>query len=242
MVDGQELDVPRRLERGAYTDRSEWLRSADFAVGLLCETIGRSDLEGVDVLDVGCGTKVVKVLLDRSIPVGHYTGVDAAARVIDWLSETVKDPRFDFCHLNARNEMYNPDGMPLEGFERLPVGDRKYDLICLFSVFTHLDPGDFRSMLRLLHGHAKPGAKLLFSLYLTRPDGGGIYLGPGDSPPGARFVDELSEMPLGVARYDEDYALELIAASGWTVESLNPPSRYIQHYVVARPWGTTEAR
>ena len=155
MVDGQELDVPRRLERGAYTDRSEWLRSADFAVGLLCETIGRSDLEGVDVLDVGCGTKVVKVLLDGSIPVGHYTGVDAAARVIDWLSETVKDPRFDFCHLNARNELYNPDGMPLEGFERLPVGDRKFDLICLFSVFTHLDPGDFRSMLRLLHGHEK---------------------------------------------------------------------------------------
>jgi hypothetical protein len=90
-------------------------------------------------------------------------------------------------------------------------------------------------MLSLLHHHAKPGAKLLVSLYLTRPDGGGIVLGPGDSPPGARFVDELSEMPLGVARYDKDYALELIAESGWRVESLNPPSRYIQHYVVARP-------
>ena len=48
-------------------------------------------------------------------------------------------------------------------------------------------------------------------------------------------------MPLGVARYDEDYALELIAASGWTVESLNPPSRYIQHYVVARPGAITGA-
>jgi SAM-dependent methyltransferase len=235
MAGMQELEVPRSLERGAYQDRSEWLRSADFAVKLLCETIGRRDLEGIDVLDVGCGTKVVKVLLDKGIPVGHDTGVDAAAKVTDWLDATVTDPRFDFCHLDARNEMYNPDGVPLEGFERLPVGDRRYDLICLFSVFTHLDPADFRSMLRLLHHHAKQGAKLLFSLYLTRPDGGGIYLGPGDSPPGARFVDELSEMPLGVARYDEDYALELIAESGWRIESLNPPSRYIQHYVVARP-------
>jgi SAM-dependent methyltransferase len=217
-----------------FPDRAEWMRSARFAVKLLAETMGRPDLAGVDVLDVGCGTKVVKALLDEGLPVGHYTGVDASAQVIDWLTESVGDPRFEFHHLDARNERYNPEGTPLEDFALLPVGDRQFDLICLFSVFTHLAPGDFAAMLRLLRGHARPDTKLLFSLYLTRPDGGGVYLGPGDSPPGARFVDEFPDMPLAVARYDEDYALELISENGWSVESLNPPGAYIQHYVVAR--------
>lgn len=231
------LDVPRELERGMYTDTARWSASGAFAVDLLCRVSGRSDLEHVEILDVGCGTKIVKTLLEGGLPVGHYTGVDASSEVIEWLSKAVKDPRFDFHHIDARNAMYNPGGRPLQTYESLPVGDRTFDLICLFSVLTHLDPGDFEKMLRLVRRQARPDSKLLFSLYLTRPDGGGLYLAPGQSPPGARFVDELPDKPLAVARYDEEYAVELIEAAGWDIESLNPPEQFIQHYVVARPRG-----
>ena len=235
MAKRADVAVPKELERNFYRDSDEFKRAGVFALDLLCEAIGRPDLDGVELLDVGCGTKLTKTLLEREQPIGHYTGVDVGAEVIDWLTDTVDDPRFDFAHLDAENEMYNPDGAPLESFENLPVGERRYDLICLFSVFTHLNPKDFETLLRLLHAHAKPEATLLFSLYLTAPDGSGIYLGPNDSPPGARFVDELPDRPLAVARFDEDYALELIEASGWKLQSLNPPSRFIQHYVIARP-------
>lgn len=91
----------------------------------------------------------VKALLDDSWPIGRYVGVDVSSDVIQWLQSNVADPRFEFHHLGARNDLYNPVGPPLAEIERLPVGDREFDLISLFSVFTHLDPSDFLAMLRL---------------------------------------------------------------------------------------------
>ena len=155
--------------------------------------------------------------------------------MIKWLTRAVSDDRFSFSLLDAHNEMYNPKGVRLADFDALPVGSRSFDLICGFSLFTHLNPGDFEAMLRLMLQHAHSETKLLFSLYLTRPDGSGIMLGPGDSPPRARFVDEVAEQPLAIARYDEDYAVELLGAAGWEVESVNAPAKYIQHWIVAQP-------
>jgi SAM-dependent methyltransferase len=124
----------------------------------------------VELLDVGCGTKVVKTLLDNSMPIGRYVGIDASSEVIEWLQANVSDPRFEFHHLDAHNAMYNPEGIDLASFELLPVGPRRFDLICLFSVFTHLAPHDYVAMLRLLRRHAKPDARLLFSLFLRDPN------------------------------------------------------------------------
>lgn len=164
------LPVPPALERGAHRDRAAWIESGSFTVDLLARTLGREDLAGITVLDVGCGTKITKTLLDRGTPVGRYVGVDVSAEVIDWLQNNVSDPRFEYHHLDALNEMYNPTGTPLGDFERLPVGDEPYALLCLFSVFTHLGPGDYVSMLHLLRKHVKPDGVLVFSLFLEDPD------------------------------------------------------------------------
>jgi len=59
------------------------------------------------------------------------------------------DHRFRFAHWNVRNEMFNRKGRPLSEYEGLPFGER-YDLIWLFSVFTHLNPADSLAMLTLL--------------------------------------------------------------------------------------------
>ena len=41
--------------------------------------------------------------------------------------------------------------------------------------------------------------------------------------PGYGFVDEIPESPLKVARYERDYALELVGGTGWEVVALHPP-------------------
>jgi len=87
------LPVPPELQRSAHRDRQEWVDSGLFAVDLLGRTVGRDDLTGVDVLDVGCGTKIVKTLLDNDRAVGRYVGIDVAAPVIEWLRANVSDPR-----------------------------------------------------------------------------------------------------------------------------------------------------
>jgi SAM-dependent methyltransferase len=158
----QGLPVPPRLYRGPYRSEEEWVESGLFTVDLLCRTLGREDLSGVEVLDVGCGTKVVKTLLDHEMAVGHYVGIDATSEVIDWLQANVSDPRFEFHYLDAHNAMYNPTGTDLASFKSLPVGTRRFDLICLFSVFTHLAPHDFEAMLQLLRRHVRRDGRLLF--------------------------------------------------------------------------------
>ena len=256
------LPVPRILERAAYADREEWLRSSRFTVDLLARAAGRDDLSEVELLDVGCGTKIVKRLIDDSLPIGRYTGIDVSRDVIDWLQANVSDPRFEFHHFDAHNELYNPEGAPLASFELLPTGSVRFDLISLFSVFTHLAPDDFVAMLRLLRRHIKPDGTLLFSLYLEDPDHPSPYAQAvrdgldsddpavrtrmaeaveearrraeaGDHDP--RFSDEIPDQPLMVARYQRDYALELFEGTGWEIESVHPPERYIQHYMVCRP-------
>jgi SAM-dependent methyltransferase len=252
------LPVPPQLERGAHSTREEWLESGLFAVGLLCRTLGREDLSGVELLDVGCGTKIVKTLCDHSMPVRRYVGIDASSEVIEWLRANVSDPRFEFHHLDAQNAMYNPEGADLGSFERLPVGHRRFDLICLFSVFTHLAPHDYVAMLRLLRRHAKPDARLLFSLFLRDPQYVAAYLREGLAShdpairqrtkaaleramahrapqEGSRFVDEVPDHPLEVARYEPDYALELVDGTGWEVLELHGPERHIQHYMICSP-------
>src|SRR5450432_1129767 len=122
------LPVPPELQRDNHRDRQKWLDSGVFAVELLSATFARPDLAGVHVLDVGCGTKIVKTLLDNDWPVGHYTGIDASASVIEFLRANVTDPRFEFHHMDARNALYNPTGTPLAEFEHLPVGPHRFDL------------------------------------------------------------------------------------------------------------------
>jgi SAM-dependent methyltransferase len=165
------LTVPLRFMATAHQDQQAWIESGDRLVDLLCEISGRDDLGRSSVLDVGCGTKLAKVFADGRRPVGRYVGVDVNAEMIEWLRGEVTDPRFSFHHLPAHNEMYNPDGEPLDSIEALPVGDEQFDVICLFSVFTHLGPHDYRPLLRLLRPHIAPGGRLVYSLYV-RGSGG----------------------------------------------------------------------
>lgn len=257
--------VPAGLQRGAHPSREQWSDSARFARDLLGRASGSNDLADLDVLDVGCGTKLAMALLEDSAPIGGYVGVDVSPEVIRWLRKNVSDERFEFHHLNAHNSLYNPDGRELASFDLLPVGPRCFDVICLFSVFTHLAPHDYVAMLRLLRRHAKPTTTLLFSLYVKEPgessalarrieellasadreDAARLRAAliraaaePDASPndrPSGRFTDEIPDNPLEIASYDRDYALELVDGTGWEVVSLNPPEDHIQHYMICTP-------
>lgn len=166
---GFELHVPPEMRRSAVKEE-EWLDSARWLLELTCERLGHDSLADLRVLDVGCGTKLTKALLEDERPIGRYVGVDVDPDVIALLHDQVHDERFEFHHMDVHNAMYNPTGLPLAERERLPVGDEQFDVIILFSVFTHLAPHDYPEMLRLLRAHAAPDGGLLYSLYLRETD------------------------------------------------------------------------
>lgn len=179
MVTGDvELVVPVGLRRGAHRDEQSWIASAHSLVDLVQRSCALADLDGKAVLDVGCGTKLTKALLERQVPISRYMGLDVDRDVVEFLQSNVADPRFGFRHIDVRNALYNPTGRPLSDRTELPVDGERFDIIWLFSVFTHLDPIDYRAMLRLLRGCIRDDGWLVFSLYINEVTGTG--LGPVD--------------------------------------------------------------
>lgn len=253
------LDIPLNVRRGRRRRDGEWEPVALGLLELLAGTLGRADLGSTSVLDVGCGTKFTAAFLNNGVPIKRYVGVDTDADVIAHLSSQVDDPRLSFHHLDAHNDLYNTGGQPLASFGGLPVGEERFDVISLFSVFTHLAPHDYTAMLELLRPHVAPEGKLIFSLFVDegidpaqreafnqelrrRREAGDPEViaairkrqDAGMEIPD--FVDRVPERPLLEAVYSEPYARRLIEGTGWDVIELRQPIRpIIQHHFICRP-------
>ena len=246
------LTIPEHLTRGAPVDRGS-TQAVLWLIEHMCAHVGIPDLAAADVLDMGCGVKFTTTILNEGVPVKRYVGVDVFKEMIEFLQANVDDPRFEFQHVDLRNERYNPDGAPLSSVAALPLADGSFDLICLFSVFTHLAPDDFREMLRVLRPLVRPDGKLFFSLYIDEvtPDGYGyidsvvrmLDARPDLLDPDAvtvsrepvPFRDVDPDEPLRIALYSEEHAREPIEGTGWRVVKLLRPGPHIQHSFVCTP-------
>lgn len=202
---------------------------------------------------------ITQALINNSMPIKKYVGVDVYREMIDFLRGNVHDPRFEYFHIDAHNELYNPGGEVLTEDSKLPIEGRAFDVICLFSVFTHLAPHDYGTMLELLRRYVKRDGRLFFTLYIDELTEGrhglmdGWTEGLGRMPPEkiAEYTDSHPEaskvgttekfrdlhpsQPLKWALYSERYARELIRETGWKVVSLSPPDVHIQHHFVCAP-------
>jgi SAM-dependent methyltransferase len=164
-----ELPVPPSLWRTNQPDEDAWMSSAVGLLDLVAAELQVPDLGEVRLLDMGCGTKFTKAIIERNLPIGRYVGIDTSLDVISHLRRHVDDPRFEFHHIDVYNELYNDGGVALDSIEVLPLDGERFDAICLFSVFTHLGPHDYHQMLRLLRPHIEPDGRLVFSLFINRP-------------------------------------------------------------------------
>jgi SAM-dependent methyltransferase len=249
----QDLRVPMRLRRGALkSDEDASIESAAWLIDHMCEHVGLADLGDTEVLDFGCGVKFTQALINRSLPIKRYVGVDIDSEMIRFLDDHVADPRFEHHYVDVQNDLYNPNGEPLSKTTRLPIEGQAFDLICLFSVFTHLAPHDYRALLELLRRFAKPDGKLFFSLFIDQQTDGGhglidqwkeavsrmprdelarlLEADPEAAQPIETFRDLDPREPLRLAVYSERYARELITGTGWEIVELAPPDVYIQHH------------
>ena len=249
------LEVPPKFDRSASIERARIRESAVWLLRYTCECLGIPDLSDSDVLDVGCGTKFSEALLNNDIPIGTYTGVDVYGDMIDFLESNVADPRFSYHHADLHNALYNPGGAPMTEMSDLGVGDRTFDIIWLFSVFTHLDPTDYTTMLKVLRRYARPDTRLFFTVFIDELTPGGYgfidslhrrLTGPDEGDPidveaeNARrrpkpFVDVYPDDPLKIALYSRERAHELMDETGWKPVELLPPVEHAQHQFICAP-------
>lgn len=120
--------------------------------------------------------------------------------------------------------MYNPDGVDLTALP-LPIeGD--FDAIWMFSVVTHLAPGDTGALLAKLRNHIRPAGKLLFSAFIDD---------------GLDGFDDRAEHALENAYYGKAFMESLVARAGWQVDAAYPhdPAHFIMDHFVCSPARTS---
>jgi 2-polyprenyl-3-methyl-5-hydroxy-6-metoxy-1,4-benzoquinol methylase len=218
------LEVPAHLHRNASrVVAAGYEHSGETLINLATRLAGIADLSDIDVLDMGCGVRHTMTIINRGIPIKSYTGVEVNRPIVDFLKEHVEahDPRFRFFHWDVRNDLYNPEGPSLQSHGALPASDR-FDLIWLFSVFTHLDPHDSEVMLRLLRRHIRGNGKLFFSAFIDEELDG---------------FEDRDRVPLVNAYYGRRFMDALIAKCGWKIEyfGVRDPKYFIQHHYLCSP-------
>lgn len=239
-----KLSVPNTLRRGAKK-RDEWtyVDGGRDLLNYMCGVLGLEDLGSSRVLDMGCGTKFTQAIVNYDIRIGEYIGVDVYGEMIDFLNENTEDARLSYYKVDTQNDMYNPDGEPLSESTRIPIDEYSCDVICLFSVFTHLAPADYTNMLKLMRRYARDDARLMYTLHLDEVSNTGYGLieqiarrsNKPYQPSGEAFLDAYPGKPLQWALYSREYALALIEGSGRQVEKVCPPNEWAQYQIICRP-------
>jgi SAM-dependent methyltransferase len=248
-----ELVVPSELCRNLIRDPVAALDAAVALIDHMSRHLGVADLGELDVLDFGCGVRFTEAFINRRVPIKHYVGVDVFPPVVDFLQNNVTDPRFEYFRLDAHNDLYNPTGKPMSELTVPEIEGRGFDLICLFSVFTHLAPHDYVSMLKLLRRYVKPDGRLFFTLFINEETVGGQgyidRITEMDKPqlastkalvrPSTGEVPDFIDVPMGepliVALYSRAHALALIEGTGWEIVEVSQPAEHIQHHIVCAP-------
>jgi len=171
----------------------------------MCQRIGISSLAGLEMLDLGCGCRFADAIINRNVPLKSYVGIDVYKEMIDFLAEHAKDPRLEFFHINARNPAYNKGGVPLSVDTVLPIHDRKFDIVCMYSVITHQLPNDAGALFKILRRHVREDGHLFFSAAVEEGNFG--------------YREQFPDAPTGLSVYSLDLLTQLLDAAHWRVLS-----------------------
>lgn len=91
------------------------------------------------VLDVGSGYGRLAHALHRTAWFdGRYVGLDILPRHVQWCQEHLADDGFSFQVMDVHNGRYHPTGHTPPTEAIFPVDRNAFDVVCFFSVFTHM--------------------------------------------------------------------------------------------------------
>lgn len=177
---------PGRIRLGGHNFTSDH----DFVVAAKRDAsrlVERFDVrESSRVLDIGCG--VGRLAIGLKLHLGHmprYTGIDLDSGCIGWCNRHLAEPGVRFVRINVANERYNPLGKPLSDGSRLPFPSASFDVVHLYSVFSHMRSQDVRVYLHEIRRLLAPSGRVFLTAFIEdgvedeaiNPPGYGLFPG-----------------------------------------------------------------
>jgi len=104
------------------------------------------------ILDVGCGTgHLINPLKSYLVSTKNYVGIDLVQKAVDYCKKHY--PEFEF----HKNEMV-----------KLPNLGRKFDMIVLLSVFTHMYPNEIKELLIEMKKFLKDDSSIVLTVSINQ--------------------------------------------------------------------------
>jgi SAM-dependent methyltransferase len=156
-----------RLCGTAFWDDDYFLESAQAEARRLVDEYGLRPTSAV--LDIGCGFGRLPIGILRAIgDIRLYRGVDVNQSAVRWCQANITPthPTFQFILTNIHNQRYNPLGDALAKNFCLPFSDAEFDIVYLYSVFSHMEIDDVRAYLDEFHRLLKPNGSAFLTAFV----------------------------------------------------------------------------
>jgi SAM-dependent methyltransferase len=220
------INIPNKFNKNAPDVRAlgSQAETGAWLIQYMCERIGLDDLSNVDLLDLGCGCRFADSFLNQGVPIKSYTGIDVDTELMHFFRENLADNRFVFAHWDAANPMYNPGGVPLTKDASLPIDNRQFDVICMFSVITHQLPEDAAAIFSILRRYIAADGFLFFSATIEEVVGD--------------YAELNKDRPTAHSAYAMHAMTRMLAETGWNIisfEGKDPRGLPIQDSFLCAP-------
>lgn len=179
--------------------------------------LGWESLKGRSLLDFGCGVRFARTIHNLGLPLDRYIGIDVHAQAIAWLQANLKNERFKFAHVDARNANYNREGKTdPDALLRLDLP--QCEAACMFSVITHQAPEEARLTLTQLRRVARAGGRLYFTAFVDEKVDG--------------YTERIPDRPGMISTYAPETLIALVESEGWRIDAIYPKTKLQQHAIV----------
>lgn len=169
------------------------------------------------VLDIGCGFGRLPIGLLRQVQdLRRYVGVDVSKKAVRWCQRylTVQQANYQFIHIDVKNTRYNPRGNAIDATFQLPFEAQSFDIIYLYSVFSHMPLEDVRVYLQEFQRLLKASGKIFLTTFIETdvPD---FTVNPEN------YRTEKWQGPLHCVRFSRTYFGKLLAEFGFQIDQFD---------------------